>query len=210
MGKEQYIREMWQYFWQERLRVIMFREEKERQAGIQGQWQQESPEREYLEQMKCCNDTDCTQRMMRHGFFALKSGEWEDNKNTFRNEVKVAEWAFDRIKEALEKVAKDEARKLSTVQEIMIISTDYLRRIIAPAGEQGAVTMSYLCPNCNSFPLEDNLWGEKSIRNGGARSFEKNTTGSNQTGESVNQAKGARAFVVVGEPTRRWRWPHTL
>ena len=116
--------------------------------------------------MKCCNDTDCTQRMMRHGFFALKSGEWEDNKNTFRNEVKVAECAFDRIKEALEKVAKDEARKLSTVQEIMIISTDYLRRIIAPAGEQGAVAMSCLCPNCNSFPLEDNLW------EGGGKAYE--------------------------------------
>ena len=107
----------------------------------------------------------------------MKSGEWEDNKNTFRNEVKVAEWAFDRIKEALEKVAKDEARKLSTVQEIMIISTDYLRRIIAPAGEQGAVTMSYLWPNCNCFPLEYNVWWVsgrwKSIQNGGARSLRK-------------------------------------
>ena len=37
------------------------------------------------------------------------------------------------MKEASEKVAKDEARKLSTVQEIMVRSTDYLRRIIAPA-----------------------------------------------------------------------------
>ena len=175
--------------------------EKERQAGIQGQRQQESPAREYLGQMKCCNDTDCTQRMMRHGFFALKSGEWEDNKNTFRNEVKVAEWAFDRIKEAPEKVAKDEARKLSTVQKIMMVSTDYLRRIIAQAEKQGAVTMSYVCPHCNSFPMEDNVWWVS----GG-----KNTTGSNQTGESVNQAKGARSFAVAGEPTRRWRRPHTL
>ena len=67
MGKEQYIREMWQYFCLEGLRVKKFREEaeKERQAGIQGQWQQ-------VEQVKCCNDTDCTQRMMRHGFFAFE------------------------------------------------------------------------------------------------------------------------------------------
>ena len=35
------------------------------------------------------------------------------------NKVNVLEWAFDRIKEAFEKVAKDEARKLRTVQEIM-------------------------------------------------------------------------------------------
>ena len=96
--------------------------------------------------------------MMKHCFFALKSGEWEEYKNTFRNEVKVTEWAFDRIKEAFEKGAKDEARKLSTVQEIMIRSTDYLR-IIAPAGEQGGVTMSYLCPHCNSFRWKTTFGG---------------------------------------------------
>ena len=101
--------------------------------------------------MKCYNDTDFTHR-------GLKSGLWEEYKITFRNEVKVSEWAFDRIKEAFDKVVKDEARKLSTVQEIMKRNTGCLRRIIEPAGEQGGVTMSYLCPNCNSFPLEDYVW----------------------------------------------------
>ena len=72
--------------------------------------------------------------------------------------MKAAEWAFDRIKEAFEKVAKDEARKLSTVQELMMRSADYLRRIIAPAGEQGDVAMSYLCPHCHSFHMEDYVW----------------------------------------------------
>ena len=62
--------------------------------------------------------------MMKHDLFALKGGEWEEYNNTFRNEVKITEWAFDRIKEAFEKVAKDETRKLSTVQEIMTKSTD--------------------------------------------------------------------------------------
>ena len=62
------------------------------------------------------------------------------------------------MKEAFEKVAKDEARKLSIVQEIMIRSTDYLRRIIAPAGRQGGVTMSDLCPHCNRFPMKDYVW----------------------------------------------------
>ena len=46
-----------------RYRVKRFRElaDEEKQAGIQGQWQQESPAREYLEQVKCCHDTDCTE-----------------------------------------------------------------------------------------------------------------------------------------------------
>ena len=87
---------------------------------------------------------------MKKGFTALKSDEY---KCIFRVEVKATEWAFDRIEEAFEQVAQDEARKMSIVQEIIIRSTDYIRRIIAPVGGQGGVTMSYLCPHCNSFTL---------------------------------------------------------
>ena len=47
---------------------------------------------------------------------------------------------------------------MTTVQEIIFRNTDYLRRAIAPVGGQRGVTMSYLCPNCNSFPLEDYVW----------------------------------------------------
>ena len=69
---------------------------------------------------ECCNDTDCTHSTMKQGFHALTSGEWEEFQNTLRNEVKVSEWAFHIKKEAFDKVAKDEARKLSTVQEVRI------------------------------------------------------------------------------------------
>ena len=58
-------------------------------------------------------------------------------------------------KEAVELVAQDEEEKVSIVEEIMLRSTDCLWRIIAPVGAQGGVTMSYLCPHCNSFPLEE-------------------------------------------------------
>ena len=79
MGRGQYVRELWEYFCQERARVKRFREEAEEEtrAGIQGQWQLESPAGEYLEQVKCCNDTHCTHRMMKQGFLALKSVGWE-------------------------------------------------------------------------------------------------------------------------------------
>ena len=51
------------------------------------------------------------------------------------------------MEEAFELVAQDEAEKMSNVQEIMLRITDYLRRIIAPVGGQGGVTVSNLCPN---------------------------------------------------------------
>ena len=72
--------------------------------------------------------------------------------------MKASEWAFDRIKEAFEKMAQDEGEKVNIVQEFILGSTDYLRRIIAPVGGQGGVTVSYLCPHCNSFPMEDYVW----------------------------------------------------
>ena len=161
--KDQYVREMWEYHSCERSKVKNFREDavKEKQGGIQGQWQRESPAKEYLEQVKCRKDINCTPRMMKQAFLALKGGDWEEYTNIFRVQAKATGWAFDRIQEAFEKVGNDEARKLSTVQKVMSRSTDYLRRMIDPAGGQGSVTMSYLCPHCNSFPLEDYVWLEE-------------------------------------------------
>ena len=115
----------------------------------------------------------------------LKYGTWEEYKETVRRKMTASEWAFDRIKEAFDLVAKDEAEKMSIVQEIMFKSTDCLRRIIALVGGQGGVAMSYLCPNCNSFPLEDYVWwvsGEKRPQSGGAQFVENSTTGGNGTG----------------------------
>ena len=93
--------------------------------------------------------------MMKKGFTALKNGTWEEYKETFKEKMKASEWAFDRMKEAFDLVAKDEVEKMSIVQQIMLRSADCLRRIIAPVGGQEGVTMSYLCPHCNSFLLGD-------------------------------------------------------
>ena len=131
--------------------------------------------------------------MMKHGFVALKGGDWEEYKSTFRKEVKVTEWAFDRTKEAFEKVPKDEAKKLSIVQEIM---TGYLRRIIEPAGGGKETLRCHICARMETVSSWKTTFGgslgEKGVTIGGARFVEKSRTGSNQTGswlqtgESVN------------------------
>ena len=33
-----------------------------------------------------------------------------------------------------------------------------LRRIIVPVGGQGGVTVSYVCPHCHRYPLDDPVW----------------------------------------------------
>ena len=113
--------------------------------------------------------------MTKKRFTALKNVTWEEYMETFRKKMKASKLAFDRIKEAFELVAQNETEKMSIVQETMLRSTDDLRRIIVPVGGQGGVTMSHLCPNCNSFPLEDYVWWVS----GGAKFIETSTTGGN-------------------------------
>ena len=117
--------------------------------------------------------------------------------------MKALEWAFDRIKEAFELVAQDEAEKMSIVQEIMLRSTDYLRRILAQVGGQGRVTMSHFCPHCNSFLLEDCVWWvghwEEIHEVVVWRKYDwkqPNRLLVVQTGDSVEQAKDFKAHAV--------------
>ena len=143
--------------------------------------------------------------MMKKGFNALKGGSWEEYNNTFRKELNASERAFDIIKKAFEQESQVEAEKVSFVQEILNRSTDYLRRTIAPVGGQEGITMSYLCPNCNSFPLEHYLWwvsGRKTTNWWCAICGEKydwrqpNRLLVVQTGDSVEQAKVFNAHAV--------------
>ena len=134
--------------------------ETEKPEGIQGQWQRESPAKEYLEQVKCNVKTpNAPPRMMKEAFFALKGGDWEEDKNIFRVQAEAAEWAFGRVQEAFEKVAQDEARKLSTVQE------DHVQKYRLLAAHHRANRRARRCHEChtcagtrNNFRLEDYVW----------------------------------------------------
>ena len=108
MGKEPYLRGMWEHFSCERSKAKKFRQlaDEERQAGIQGQRQQKSPAREYFEQVKCCHDIDCNESMMKKNFTAFTNETWEECNETFKEKMKASEWAFDRIKEAFDVVAQ--------------------------------------------------------------------------------------------------------
>ena len=44
---------------------------------------------------------NCTEKMMKKGFTALKSGDLKEYRSIFIAEVKATEWAFDRKKGSL-------------------------------------------------------------------------------------------------------------
>ena len=112
-------RGMWEHFSSGRSKAKKYRQlaDEEKQAGILGQWQQESPAREYLEQVKCCFDTVCNESMMKKGFHCLKRmGTWEEcQENLQGKKMRASEWAFDRMKEAFDLAAKGRGRKMSIV-----------------------------------------------------------------------------------------------
>ena len=132
-------------------RQILADASREKQKGIQGQWQQESSFREVLKQVERNAGTDCAPQMMRRAYIAMKHGNWESFKEEYREEEKSSEWTLERIREACEKVATDGIGRLAIVQEILRKSTDVLRRVIAPVGGMGGIALSYVCPHCNRY-----------------------------------------------------------
>ena len=84
--------------------------------------------------------------------------------------MKASEWAFDRIQEAFELVAQDEAEKMSIVQKIMLRSTDYLRRIIAPVCEDKEESRCRTCARIVTVSLGKTTFGRSvggNIQSGG-------------------------------------------
>ena len=103
---------MWEYFSLERAKAKKFLEDtkKERHEGLQGKWQQESPAEEVLEQVRRSADKDSTPGMTKFGCYALKDGDWKNTKEDSALRRTRRNWLLERIREACEKVAKDEAR----------------------------------------------------------------------------------------------------
>ena len=78
-------------------RTILADAAREKQEGQQGQWQQEPPFKEVLEQIQRSADTDCGPQTMRRGFLAMKHCNWEIFLEEYRKEGKLCEWTFVRI-----------------------------------------------------------------------------------------------------------------
>ena len=156
---------MWEYFSvkRARARVVSADAAKKKQEGTKGQWQLGSPFEEVLEQVNGSSDTYCDAYMMLRASYAVETGSWEGFKEAFRDTGEISEWAFDRIKEAYDKVASEDVGRLSIAQDILRKSTDFLRRVLAPVDGVGGITLSYVCPHC----VTASLWRITSGRSSG-------------------------------------------
>ena len=91
-----------------------------RQEGKQGQWQQESPFREILEQIIGNVDMGCGPQMMWKSYIAMRDDSCEEFRKGCREKEKPSEWILEKLREAREKVAKEEIGRLGSVQENLL------------------------------------------------------------------------------------------
>ena len=88
---------------------------------------------------------------MRQAIKAEKAGDWAD----LVKGDKLNAWTSAKLRVCFCEVEQEEEERNSMVQHISQKSTDFLRRIIVPVEGQGGVTLSYVCPHCHRYPLEE-------------------------------------------------------
>ena len=76
----------------------------------------------------------------------------------FLRNGKLRGWRRARVRECYNKVEQEEEDRQSIAQDILRKSTEFMRRSIVPVEGQGGVALSYVCPHCHLFPLEDHIW----------------------------------------------------
>ena len=77
---------------------------------------------------------------------AGKAGDWSDLVKSDR----LSAWTSAKLQECHSEVKQDDERN-SIVQQIQ-------QRTTVPVEGQGWVTLSFVCPHCHRYPVEDYIW----------------------------------------------------
>ena len=97
-GMEQFVRRMREHFHHQKkkalARSVLVDAEKERQGGIEGDWQQESPHKEERELIRHSSHLRFGVLSMRRIYCAGRSGDWESYLKEVRKDDKLSVWAI--------------------------------------------------------------------------------------------------------------------
>ena len=161
MGNEQLTRGVWEYFTLNRAEAKRIRDDaaREKQEGISGQWQQEYSSREILEDARRNEDMVCSSEILRRSYLAIRDSRCEEIQEECiekgKSSVRALETTSDAPREGGKRRSWTIGHRTGNLEKK---STDFLRRIIAPVGGSGGVTLLYICTHCNSFLLDVCIW----------------------------------------------------
>ena len=103
--------------------------------------------------------------LMRRAYCSEKSGDWANYLEAFLGNGKLSMWASSKVRECYSEVEQEDEGRLCIAHDIL----DSCGRIIAPVDEQGGITLSYVCPQCHCFLLEDHMcWVSSGMERGSA------------------------------------------
>ena len=155
MGNEQFTKGMCEYCTLQRAEAKKILEDaaRERQEGIQGQRQQESPSREVLEQVRGNVDMGCSAQIMRKGYIAMRDDNWEEFRKWYGEKKKSSEWTLEKTREACEKVAKEENWTFGHCAGNSEDKYGLLEKDYCASRWKGRSHFVVFCPYWNSFPL---------------------------------------------------------
>ena len=114
----------------------------------------ESPLKEELELLRKRNGMRLEGTMIRQAMEAGKAGDWSELLKSDKLDARTSA----KLRECYYEVRQEDDERKSIVHQTLQKSTDFLRSIIVPLGGQGEVTLSYVCPHCHRYPVEDYIW----------------------------------------------------
>ena len=113
-----------------------------------------------------------------------------DDWSTSEEDRTLTSWLVSTLNKCFRRAMLNDANKFEVLKNVMLKSSDLLR-IIDSDTEAGSLTVSYVCPHCGLFLIEDFIWwvteehiektrgGDSAI--GGVQRVEDSTTGEEQT-----------------------------
>ena len=114
------------------------------QPETDSSWQHGSPFKEELQLLRMGNDLRLEGSFTRQAKKAGKACEWAEFLNK------------DRLNASITRMLQGGgARRRGSEGPF---ATDLAEEHVLPEADHGAVTLSYVCPHCHRYPLEDHIW----------------------------------------------------
>ena len=116
-------------------------------------WPEDSPHKEEMASLRGCKNLSVPGMMVRK---AIRPGLDDDRSEVMRSE-ELNTGRMAKLMESYHQAKQKDAQREQCAAGVAV-TTDFLRRIIAPVRGQGGVALSYVCPHFHCLPLEDFIW----------------------------------------------------
>ena len=103
---------------------------------------------------------------VRKAVTAALADDWSD----LTEKEELNPWMMAKLKNSVFQARQEADQRKSSVQQVLQGCTDFFEADHRASARAGRVTLSYECPRCHRFPLEDYIWCVSSRHGDGSKS----------------------------------------